>query len=125
MYYAIVIEQKNKPTATLCNKAFMNDARSAAGSKGVPGVRVVSETVPAGCSVSKEIEAGVTEAMDNIVATLTRPLTAEEISPQPRKVERTSKIILCTRRFVFSEVDECQAVGFIESHIKSKAHIQF
>ena len=93
MYYAIAFEERNKPTATLCNQGFINDARSAASSKGVPGIRVVSETVPPGCTVVEDVEAGVAAAMDNIVATLTRPLTAEERSPRPRDSEKFTRII--------------------------------
>jgi len=93
VYDAVFIEGMNKPTATLLNEFFVNDAQSAAINKGMPGVRIVPEPVIPECTVMEEIEAGVTGVMDNIVAALTRPLTAEEKSPKPKPVEKPSRII--------------------------------
>jgi len=89
----IAIESLNKPAVALCNKDFMIDARSAASGKGMPWVRIVSETIPCECTVREEIEAGVSAAMDDIVAALTQPLTAEEKSPKPKEVEKLSRIV--------------------------------
>ncbi|MBI4321614.1 MAG: hypothetical protein HY675_24225 [Chloroflexi bacterium] len=92
MYNTITIEQTGKPAAALCNEDFLRDARSAASGRGMPGVRIVSETVPPHCSVVSEIEAGVSAAIDDVVAALTQPLTLEEKSPKPEDGEEPSRI---------------------------------
>jgi hypothetical protein len=83
----------NRPTVTLVYEYFANDAGSAASNIGMPGVRVVLEPVVPECTVVEEIETGITAVMDDIVSTLTRPLTAEEKYPKPKKVEKPSRII--------------------------------
>ena len=93
MYEAITMEERNTPTVTLVNENFVNDAMSAASSRGMPGVRLVPEPIVSESSVMEEIEAGVTDAMDAVVAALTKPLTAEEKSPKPKEVEKPSRII--------------------------------
>jgi len=87
------VEDSNTPAVALCNKSFAIDARSAASGKGVPGVRVVPEAVPCECTVLKEIEVGTGAAMDDIVAALTEPLTAEEKSPKPKEVEKLPRTV--------------------------------
>jgi hypothetical protein len=87
------MEDRKKPTVTLVNKGFYNDALSAASSKGMPGLRVVSENVPSEASVLEDIEAGLSGAMDSIVTALTKPLTPEEESPQPKKTEKPPRFI--------------------------------
>lgn len=93
MYDAVFIEGMNKPTATLLNEFFVNDAQSAMINKGMPGVRIVPEPITPECTVMEEIEAGVDGVMDNVIAVLTRPLTADEKSPEPKKAEKPSRII--------------------------------
>jgi len=93
VYDAVFIEGMNKPTAMLFYEFFANDAQSAMINKGMPGVRVVPEPIVSECTVMEEIEAGVDGVMDDVVAALTRPLTAEEKSPKPKKVEKPSRII--------------------------------
>jgi len=93
VYDSVFIEGKKKPTATLLYEFFANDAMSAASNKGMPEVRIVPETVVSECTDKEEIEAGITGVMDEIVAVLTRPLTAEEESPKPKEVEKPSRII--------------------------------
>jgi hypothetical protein len=93
VYEAISIESMNKPTVTLVNKGFFNDAMSAASSKGWPGIRIIPETVPCECLISEQIEAGVSAAIDDITEALTRPLTNEEKSPQSKEMEKPSRII--------------------------------
>ena len=85
MYCAIAAEERNKPTVTLVNQGFVNDARSALSSRGMPNARIVATTVPCESSVIEDIEAGIDAAMDDIVAALTKPLSAEEKSPPPPK----------------------------------------
>ncbi len=82
MYDAIATEDRNKPSATLVNLGFANDAISAASSQGIPGLRIVPTSVPCESSVKEDVEAGIDEAVDAIVATLTKPLTTAEKSPK-------------------------------------------
>jgi hypothetical protein len=93
VYEAISIEDMNKPAAALCNQGFLLDARSSASVKGMPGVRLVLETVPPHSTVTEEIEKGVSAAMDDIVAALSKPLTADEQSPKQKELEKPSRIV--------------------------------
>ena len=93
MYDAVFTERLHRPAAVLVNEGFGFDARSAASGKGMPGVRVVPETVPCECTVSTRIVSGVQGAMDDLVAALTSPLTDEERSPAPRETESTTGIV--------------------------------
>ncbi len=65
----------------LANEGFVNDAHSAASSKGVPGIRIVGESVTCESTVIPEIEAGIAAAMDDVFEALTSPLSPEEKSP--------------------------------------------
>ena len=91
MYDAIATEDRNKPSATLVNQGFANDALSAASSQGMPGLRIVATAVPCESSVIEDVENGINEAIDAIVAALTSPLTSEEKSPK-KEVVKTSRI---------------------------------
>ncbi len=93
MYDAVFTEQLNTPAVVLVNEGFRFDAGSAASGKGVPGVRVVPETVPCECTVPERIVSGVRAAMDDVVAGLTRPLTAEEMTPAPRELDGARGIV--------------------------------
>ena len=66
----------------LANYGFVNDAHSAASGKGMPGVRVIGTTIACESTVEADIESGIDGALDDIIAGLTKPLTAEESSPQ-------------------------------------------
>ncbi len=66
----------------LANPGFVKDAHSAASSKGMPGVRVLPLNVPCESTVAADIEAGTAAAMQGIVESLTKPLTAEEKAPK-------------------------------------------
>jgi len=92
VYDAIFTEERNKPTVTLVNSGFASDSRSAASGRGMP-VRIVATTVPCESSIVADVEAGLSAAMDDIIAALTRPLTAEEKSPRPKEVEKASRFI--------------------------------
>lgn len=84
------MEERNRPAVALCDTGFLADARSAASSREIPGIRSLG--VVGSAPVAEEIRARVTAAMDEIVAALTAPLTEEEKSPVkpaekfPRKV---------------------------------------
>lgn len=93
MYNTVLVEDLNKPAVALCNKDFVIDARSAGSSKGMPRVRIVSETIPCECTVMEEIECGVSEAMERILAALTETLTPEEKYPKPKELEKLPRIV--------------------------------
>ena len=82
----------NKPTVSLINKGFADDARSSASNKGMPGIRFIPESVPCETVVMEFIEAGITAVIDDIVAALTKPLTSEERSPNP-KADTDARVI--------------------------------
>jgi hypothetical protein len=92
VYDAIFAEGMNKPTVVLANKDFHTDAKSAASGKGIP-IRTIPEAVPPECTVIEQIRAGVTSAMDDIVASLTTPLTEGERSPKPKIIEKQERIV--------------------------------
>ena len=58
----------------------------------MPGVRMVSSAVFPNCTVEEEIDVGITAVIKNIVDGLTKPLTAEEKSPLPKK-EDNARIV--------------------------------
>jgi hypothetical protein len=68
----------------LANKGFVADAQSAASSRGMPGIRVVGESVACESTVKSEIEEGIAAVMKDVVEGLTRPLSPEEKSPKPQ-----------------------------------------
>ncbi len=92
MYDAILAEELNKPTVVLANSDFFTDAKSAASGRGVP-IRIISESVPPECTVREQIGTGVTSAMDDIMASLTTPLSGEEKSPAPKEIEKQQRIV--------------------------------
>jgi hypothetical protein len=93
VYDAIAMEKKGKPVVVLANQSFVNDARSAASSKDMPGLRVVPLTVPCECSIAEQVETGVSAALTDIVAALTGPLTPEEKSPGTKEIEHPPRIL--------------------------------
>jgi hypothetical protein len=93
VYDAIYIESQGKPTVTFVYEHFANDAMSAASSKGMPVVRFVPETIVSESTVVEDIEAAVAAVFDNVVAALTRPLTADEKSPKSREPENPPRLV--------------------------------
>jgi hypothetical protein len=93
VYDAIYIEGKGKPAAIYVFEHFVNDAMSAASSKGMPVVRIVPETIVSESTVVATIEAAVKAVFDNVITVLTRPLTAEEKSPRSRELENPPRLI--------------------------------
>jgi len=93
LYDTIFAEQHHTPAVALVNRGFVNDARSAAASKGVPTARFVPTSIPCECTVADKIAAGVREALPDVLAALTTPLTPEEISPAPRPTELTQGVV--------------------------------
>ncbi len=93
MYDAIYIEGKGKPVATYVFQHFVNDAMSAASSKGMPVLRIVPENIVSESTVVKDVEAAIKAVFDDVVAVLTKPLTANEKSPKKREPENPPRII--------------------------------
>jgi hypothetical protein len=75
----------------LANKGFVEDAHSAASSKGMPGIRIIGETVPCESTIIPDIEKGVEAAMKEVVDALVKPLTADEKSPK-QQTGKTSRV---------------------------------
>ena len=75
------MEEFAKPVVLLANYGFVDDAHSAASSRGLPGLRVVGTNV--GCESTDEIdiETGIDGALNDIISALTKPLTQDESSP--------------------------------------------
>jgi hypothetical protein len=92
MYDGIIAEEAGKPSVVIVNKGFVADAKTAASSKGMPGVRIVSSPVLANCTIEADIDAGITSVMKDVAAGLTKPLTAEEKAPTP-KARETARIV--------------------------------
>jgi hypothetical protein len=82
-----------KPVVMLHYQYFANDCASALINKGMPGVRLVPESVVPECTVKEEIESEISKVMDDIIDALTRPLTEEEKSPKPKPEENIARII--------------------------------
>lgn len=87
------MEDRNKPTVTLVNQGFYNDAVSAASSKGLPGLRIVSETVPCESTIAEDIEGGVSGCFENIITALTKALSEEERSPRAKEAEKPARVV--------------------------------
>jgi hypothetical protein len=93
VYDAVSMEDQQKPVVMLANYGFANDAESASRSKGMPGIRVIPTKVPCESTVKADIEAGVDEALNDVINALTKPVTAEEKSPGIEKTEKPARII--------------------------------
>ncbi len=92
MYNGVAIEDFGTPVVVLVNTGFVNDARSAASGKGMPGVRIVAEPVLCESNDAADIEAGIASVMEEIISALTGPLTADEKAPR-KEVEQLSRLI--------------------------------
>jgi len=93
VYDAIFVEEHDTPTVTFAFEYFLNDAMSAASSRGMPVIRVVPEAIVSECTVKEDIEAAITAVADDMVAALTKPLTADEKAPKPREPENPPRIV--------------------------------
>jgi hypothetical protein len=80
----MAIEDLGKPVVLLANNGFVNDAHSAASSKGIPGIRVIGTPIACESTDEIDIEKGIEGALDKIIEALTKPLTQAEASPQPK-----------------------------------------
>jgi hypothetical protein len=93
VYDAVSIEERGKPTVSLVNTGFANDAESASRGMAMPVLRYVPTKVPCESSIISDIEEGIDGAMDAIIAGLLKPLTAEEKFPKAREPEKPQRII--------------------------------
>ena len=82
VYNTMFAEDRGKPTACLVNTGFMEDATLNATLRGMPGLRLISETAPPESTETAQIERGVGGAIDRILDALTRPLTQAELNPK-------------------------------------------
>ncbi len=93
MYDAISAEERGIPAVAIISDGFTEDARSAASSRAMPGVRYLPTTVPPESTMKDVIETGVLAAVDSVVKAATAPLTAIEQSPQKRQPEKITRIV--------------------------------
>jgi len=80
----MAIEDFGKPVVLLANNGFVTDAQSAASGRGMPGIRIVGESVACESTVKSEIEEGIAAVMKDVIEGLTKPLSTEEKSPKQR-----------------------------------------
>jgi hypothetical protein len=88
----VTVEGAGKPAVMICNEDFLNLAKEVS-SRTIPGLRFVAETVPAENTVFEKARAGISPVIDDIIAALTRPLTAEETSPKGDVIRELPRII--------------------------------
>ncbi|MCC7487897.1 MAG: hypothetical protein IT529_23250 [Burkholderiales bacterium] len=93
MHDAVSVEDLHRPAVVLANEGFVTDGRSAASNVGMPGVRIVAETIPCECTIAEVAEAGIRLAMDDIIGALVRPLTQQEAAPERTRKETPSRIV--------------------------------
>jgi len=68
----------------LAHPGFVPDARSAASSRGVPGIRILPLNVANEATDPADFENGAIQVTPGIIDALTKPLTEDEKSPKPR-----------------------------------------
>ncbi|MBI2855121.1 MAG: hypothetical protein HYX87_09435 [Chloroflexi bacterium] len=90
MYNTILTEERNKPAAAVVNQDFAVEARSAAATRGMPGLRILAAMAPLDCVYEEQIEKGI--PIEAVIAALTRPLNAEEKSPESKATEKPSRV---------------------------------
>jgi hypothetical protein len=98
VYNTIAAEEMGKPSVAVTNQTYLVEEGSAASGRGMPGVRVVWDSIHSEEWVDERdsperVEAGVAPLLDNIIDALTRPLTDEEKSPKQKEPEKPSRIL--------------------------------
>ena len=98
-YNAALPELLGKPTVLTVKNEFIGLAKSSAGLRGVPGIRIVEFNIGDLSSepsmdefINVIIPKTVTETLDKIIAALTKPLTEEEKNPKV-KAEKYPRIV--------------------------------
>jgi len=97
VYNTIAAEEMGKPSVAVSNQTYLVEEGSAASGRGMPGVRVVWDSIHSEEWVDdrdspERVEAGVDPLLDTIIDALTRPLTDEEKSPKEKEPEKPSRI---------------------------------
>jgi hypothetical protein len=77
----------------LLENGFINDARTSASVRGIPGIRTVVESIPGHSDVIEDIKMGVNAVIDDLISALTKTLNSEEKSPKSAEAENPSRII--------------------------------
>ena len=96
-YNTAYIEKLGKPAVILANSVGKSMARSGVSAKGFPELRTLVVELPhvdfgASDTLQDLFRPGIEMALDNIIASLTNPLTEKEKSP-PRASGKSSKIV--------------------------------
>jgi hypothetical protein len=97
VYNGIAVEEMGKPAVPITNQTYLVEENSAAMAKGMPGIRLVwdslhSEELVDSADTPEEVEAGIDPLLDNIIEALTKPLTEEEISPKAKESDKPARI---------------------------------
>jgi hypothetical protein len=97
VYNGIEVERMGKPAVPVTNQTYLVEENSAVTAKGMPGIRIVwdslhSEELVDNMDSPEEVEAGIDPLLDNIIDALTRPLTEEEKSPKPKEPEKPQRL---------------------------------
>ena len=77
------MEERRRPAVALCDRGFLSDAKSAASSRGMPGLRSLG--VVGSSPTDEQIRAEVSASIDNIVTALAYGLDSTEGLPQRTK----------------------------------------
>ncbi|MFC1532492.1 hypothetical protein ACFL7M_03875 [Thermodesulfobacteriota bacterium] len=81
------------PVVVLCNESFLDDGELSAARKGMPGLRLIPETIPCESSVREEAEKGIDQILNSIIEGLIKPLSKEEESPTLEPPKTPPRII--------------------------------
>jgi hypothetical protein len=86
-----------KPAVPVTNQTYLVEDNSAATGRGMPGIRIVwdslhSEELVDCADTPEQVEAGIDPLLDNIIDALTRPLTEEEKTPKAKQPEKPARI---------------------------------
>jgi hypothetical protein len=102
VYDVISAEERNVPAVGIFNEGFIEDAHSAASSRGMPLIRAIPSAIACEATELEDIEAGVQAILEKIIAALTQPLSAEEEMPKSKEPEKPARIV------VKGDLDEIQ-----------------
>jgi hypothetical protein len=93
VYDSISVENMKTPVVVLCNEGFVDDGMLAASRKGMPGLRIISESIPCESSMVEEVERGIHSVWDQIIDGLIKPLSPEEEFPKAVELETPTRIV--------------------------------
>jgi hypothetical protein len=111
-------ENRGIPGAYFACSNFMNDARSAT-DWGMPGMRAISIPSDKWYTLRRdldEIRPIAAQAMDDIIATLTQPLTAQEANPPQQKKEEGEPEFIIMGDSYKTALEKFNEI-FLESHM--------